>query len=468
MKKRKRISSPDAHRERYRIESVDNDSKLDPNAFDQPDINAWTGNCPKETKYEYMLDTRGFLRNWWNPVYHAKVDSDVSAMNDVKDQHGHTILKFENIYPNATSDILSRVPTLPNDLVDDLVVWSEEKLVEAVNPEVDLFNFTRELIELLVSALKALFKARDAGNKFMQGVLKAMQEELAGMRVHVPKHAWNDPVKLWHYLSPAQKFLIWKFVIAPFLKDLKGIIGSYNKAVKRCKWLQERNGLPTLVKLTRDISKQWAPEFEEVVLSIPHAPDDPYRLIGGSGGVPAHPVTVAHTRLLLQFTGEYELKYCCQGWVRFRIPPGMLDGLPGKLRVLAHMLGLDNPIGFLWEWLKFSWLIDWFLSYRARLWQRLFHAGPPGAEIISVGHSWHLEMKFKVLQERGCTINPYTPPLMETYLETDLLGHCVLDLYTRIDGLPKSDPVYFRSPWSAEHFVLIWAIFEQKVLRRRR
>lgn len=93
--------------------------------------------------------------------------------------------------------------------------------------------------------------------------------------------------------------------------------------------------------------------------------------------------------------------------------------------------------------------------------------GIPDAEILQSGHTWLVIAKWQVIQRTY--IQSGDPSRSE---ERDIsLGYVRQRLYLRSDGLPKSDPVYFKSPISWEHLVLSWACLSQQIrnlLRRRK
>jgi hypothetical protein len=316
---------------------------------------------------------------------------------------------------------------------------------------------------MIKEVVEGLFHAKDAARTFFGKLLAAEQKVLKDLRRKIDPSEWNSPVKLWIHLSPAQKFLIWRFVVSPFLSDLKAILKSPRDAVKRLKWLQKHNGKPVLIKLRRP--RFWTPElgseYEIDISSLGLYPEGKVQMWHWPGQ-PGHGPETVSTSVVARLT-DYEITYTAQAWAKFDIPRDLLEGVPSVVAVWGHLVGLDNPIGFLWEWLRFSWLIDWFLSYRARLWQKMLHLGEiPDAQILEQGYAFKIYATYDIIQRASAWDDNDLSTRVDSYWN---LGKCDVRLYTRMHGKLQTEAVYFRLPFSWQQLTLLWAVIEQRIWR---
>lgn len=401
-----------------------------------------------------IRDRTGGIRNWQNPCHHVKIWDFTSGISDLYDSLGHVVVKANNVHTFAGVQVLDHIPVPPSTVIDDLSLMAKDSLTEIVDPEADLANFIKEIAESLLGLVGNLKNLVKRGKLFNQQLLRKARKYLESLGVVIPHDKRGDLNWIWSRLSPAQKFLIYSFVIAPFLDDLRAILGSYNSALKRLKWLQRHNGKPVRKYYTR--KNVWSPAAVEFNVDFPLS-ELCFENVGGAG----HPMETVTCQVVCELV-DYELDFNSQAWIVFTLPKGWLETLPGKLRVWAHLMGLDNPIGIIWEATRMSWLIDWFLSYRAKLFQRLSHLGNEmfkPAEVLSAGHSWKCKMTWKVTQ------HVYRTGVLSASFD---LGEIRIHTFSRNVGLLTSEePYYIRLPNRWEQLVLAWAVIEQRLLRRR-
>ena len=117
-------------------------------------------------------------------------------------------------------------------------------------------------------------------------------------------------------------------------------------------------------------------------------------------------------------------------------------------------MGLHNPVGIIWEAIPFSWLIDYFLSYRARLFERMYDYSPynGAVKILRESHSFNMRMAgdVKVIHTNGIS--------GETVYQH--MGTFDYTLYNRMPGLPfHEESGLFRLPGDWYHESIIAAVF---------
>lgn len=323
-----------------------------------------------------MWDTHGYIQNWYNPL--VKEDFRVGSLEvepwkeTFTGPDGETeveLLNFNSTSPSIRDSIRATLPFLDNAEIDELSLRSEEKLSQVVDSEVSIANFIIELIQLCTGNVKSITRFSDVYSR----AVKAYHE------------AYKRFLKQGHKEASA-RWLAWNFAIKPAIKDLKAILCSISSAYKKMKWLQDHNH--KIVHLNY-IRKDLADRIDF----------DPNEYV--TGDLIAN--ILCHTHPLMPNNGtfyqqirfvEIDVHYQARSKIFLEIPDKYLKGMYGMNTLWAAMQGLHNPVGIIWEAIPFSWLIDYFLSYRARLWQQMFDYNPynEGVTVLGFGHSFRIKV----------------------------------------------------------------------------
>lgn len=323
---------------------------------------------PEGGKHKEMWDTHGFIQNWYNPCIKENFEyGGASAIPSIWDEDG-PIISFETTSPSLKPLVRNTHPFLSEIQLDELALRSEEKLTTVVKTEVSIVNFIIELISVCTGNIKSVKRFATIFEKIQR--LYAMK--LKQLRAQGVK-------------EQSARWLAWNFAVKPFISDLKAILCSISNAYKKLKWLRDNNHKVVYLDYTRDdladqinLDNTW---YSQLLCVITRA--DP-------SGTPINGSYVQQVRY-----SELTLKYHARSKIFLSIPDELLDGMKGIGALWSAMQGLYNPVGILWEAMPFSWLIDYFLSYRARLFQRMFDFNPfdAGVEVLGFGHSFTLVVK---------------------------------------------------------------------------
>jgi hypothetical protein len=374
-------------------------------------------------KSDEMWDTHGFIQNWYNPCVREKYYAGGSnQLDNISDEDG-VILNFRFCYPSSRNALRSTVPFLTEAYLDELALRSVDKLSKVVTMNMSLVNFIIELIEVLEGNIKILKRFQ----KLYDKAIFLYKRELARLR----KQGVKDQAARW---------LAWNFAIKPTLSDLKGLVCSSYLANKKMAWLRDHNHKLVELEYGVDVSD--------------HVNFDPFEWVGGDARFTithAHPPSSPangpwHTEVQWR---EISLKYNAKSRIFLDIPDIYLDGALGMGVLWSVMQGISNPVGIIWEAIPFSWLIDYFLSYRARLFQDMFDINPynNGVTVMGYGHSFTLKATAEIR-----TINSESGWVIGG-------GPVQYELYSRRDGLPfPEQTTLFRNPWSWYHASLVGAI----------
>jgi hypothetical protein len=274
-------------------------------------------------------------------------------------------LDFQKTSPSTRKSVRDTLPFLDNAALDELALRSEEKLSSVVDNEVSIANFIIELIQLCTGNIR--------GIKRYQSVYERM------VKAYVA--AYKRFIKQGHK-ETAARWLAWNFAIKPAIKDLKSILCSISQAYKKLKWLQDHNNSIVYLDYHRkDLTDlvDWDPNEWLTGIGVTDILDHTHPLATHNG----------QYKQQVRFT-DLKIEYHARSKIFLQIPNQYLEGAYGMSVLWASMQGLYNPVGIVWEALPFSWLIDYFLSYRARLWQRIYDYNPynEGVEVLGYGHSF--------------------------------------------------------------------------------
>jgi hypothetical protein len=293
----------------------------------------------------------------------------------------------------------------------------EDHFRSAVKPEVLLYNFIAELVQMCEGNVEKAKKAADKLNRALRTFERLYKKFLAEGK----PDAW---------------FLAWSFAIAPNIKDFHNIVCSFSAAKKRLEWLIRNNGKVVLVEWRSqhvfDLNEADLDVHVGRVGSFAFGAWDPNHPPWEGGLAP--PVDDSPDEYRVQIS-QYELECVGRAQVVFRIPEYKLrDG--GAFLVWESMMGLDRPFAGLWEAIPFSFVIDWFTNTAKDLVSWLDNsitvAWPPG-EILECGHSFKLKTKHD-WYIRHWFDGTWTP-----------LGSTDYTRYMRARGLPRGKPSMFAT-----------------------
>lgn len=377
-----------------------------------------------------MWDTHGYLQKWYNPCVKEKLVSGVSPYPDISDSDG-PLLTFGETVISPRDYIRATVPFLSEVQIDELMLRSEQKLKSVVDTEVSLVNFIIELIQVCEGNVKAITKF---GNIYKK-VLERFQTELARLLKNKVKYA-------------SAKWLAWNFAIKPFIKDLQAILCGINHAYKKMAWLQRHNHKVVYLDYHRsDLADQVSFDPTEYIDAGPL-----FQILKADpNGVPPNGFYYMQVRYY-----DYELQYHARSKNYLDIPEKYLEGMVGIQTLWSAMQGFHNPVGIVWEAIPFSWLVDYFLSYRARLFQSIFDYNPYNRAVTNLGygHSYTLKVKCHPRIAYRHTVDGE-----EVIDEWYSYGATSYELYTRTEGLPKAgQSTLFRLPTSWYQLSIIGAL----------
>lgn len=367
-----------------------------------------------------MWDTHGYQQNWFNPVVNEKYKGASYEMPSLADDEG-TIVSFGEETPQFRDLIRATYPGLTLAEIDDLEFQSVQHLSILVSQDMDLFNFLREIVEALHGNLKIVIRFRDLYTKMAAAFYDALQR--------ARKQGLKEASSYW---------LAWNFAIKPFLSDLRTLLCSYQTTVKRLEWMKLKNH--SIVY--RTWGKKFKPSFD------PHLWLSGEPLFEITRTVPPGSIRGAYVQQV-RFS-EVEVSYLAHAKCRLDLPDYLLDNVRGVSSLWAAYQGLTNPVGVIWEMIPFSWLIDYFLSARTRLFQSMYDFNPfnSGLRVLEYGHTFHLKTKgaARVFNAAGNIV------LSDA-------GGFEYDLYSRQSGLPQSEfHSYFRLPSDWYHLSIIGAV----------
>jgi hypothetical protein len=392
------------------------------------DVTSFTSGSlfPSSVKSDEMWDTHGYIQNWYNICTREKYQGYSDVFPRLDDDDGPVITFTGNYSPR---DLVRRfIPFLDSAALDELALRSEDKLSSVVQSNVSLANFIIELIETCDGNLKGIKRFRDIYTK----AIEAYQKEYLRL------------IKAGHKAAAAH-WLAWNFAIKPNIKDLQAILCSISAAYKKLKWLQDHNHKVVYLDYTRDKLEDlisYDPNeyhYGELFASIIKA--DPT----GSTANGTHYIGVRYFNV--------SLSYHARSKIFLDIPDHYLRGMMGISQLWTAMMGLTNPVGIIWEAIPFSWLIDYFLSYRSRLFQTRndFNLIDSGITVLGYGHSF----SYKCFADTH-----HFRYFGGSMIDMGLFGGLIkYELYGRQAGLPfPEETTLFRVPSDWYHFSILGAL----------
>lgn len=314
-----------------------------------------------------MWDTHGFFQIWYNPLMKEDYSSGDPTINPISDGAG-PIISFGNTSPSARQSVRDTIPFLSEADLDELILRSEEKLSEVVNQNVSLANFIIELMQLCQGNVKSIRRFSDIYTR----ALEAFQKE------------YKRLLKAGHKQGAAY-WLAWNFAIKPAIKDLRSILCGISDAYARMAWLKNHNHKIVYLDYHRK-------DLGDKLSYDPNAYSNGQHLVTVVGSF--FPNQLANGSYIYRVRhASVKLTYHARSKIFLDIPDEYLEGMKGIGTLWEAMQGLHNPVGIIWEAIPFSWLIDYFLSYRARLFQRMFDYNPynEGVTVLGYGHSFVIE-----------------------------------------------------------------------------
>lgn len=225
----------------------------------------------------------------------------------------------------------------------------------------------------------------------------------------------------------AAGFLNWNFGWAPFIGDLRAIAGIVDSVSKRLQYLRDTWGRKT--RLSYSKKDFWQP------------PAVPFYMNTGSSPF--------ITRAIRE---SYRADFQCNAWFTHH-----LDGLNDKLteiRAIAIALGFGNPIKAVWEFVPFSFVLDW-LSSATTVFDTL------GVTSISQGDFWVYRPTYSVTIKGTLRLAQYTYwvwPLGWTPSSLVSRGSVRLSHYRRWVGIPEAPSLFDLDALSPKQASLLLAI----------
>lgn len=385
-----------------------------------------------------MWDTHGFQQNHCNPCVQEKyLDGTNAPIESIYDADGE-LFSFGDITPCFRPLFRSSLPFLTGPFLDELALKSETKLSSVVDSNVSIVNFILELIEMCHGNIKIV-------KRFDKIYRRCMAEFAKAFRRYIKQG----------HKELAANWLAWNFAIKPFIKDLRALLCSITDSYKKMDWLRKHNHREVILHYKR------AGLENDLPVSLPTA--------WFTGGQPLVTITRADPDGTL-INGSYaqqvrilkiDLSYHAFSRIFLEIPDYLLEaGGRGMGALWAAMQGITNPVGIVWEAIPFSWLVDYFLSYRARLFQTMYDMNPfnEGVTVLGFGHCW----RYTAIGEGRIqnTTNDFT------HMNYGSINY---SLYGREKGLPyPGQESLFRVPDNWYKASIIGALFIGFLPKRRR
>lgn len=391
--------------------------------------------------YSYIIDTTGLIQNEWNPVEHIRYKGVITIPPFTLEISPYPALTVapDNLAFSVFDGIHAHIPKPDDNQMDDLAAMSLNHFRNAVdNVGESLATFFRELYQSVQGNIKALSKYATLWEKCQRVYEEAYERYL--QRGHS---------------GAASAWLAWNFSIKANIGDLRRLLCSFHRARLRFEWLRQRNRKPTKVKFRkRDCFNPEAP-----VVIYDYVPTRTYYSDLTIPCVNPPASVVVEFESYLELTKiNYNLDYHAVGFVLFTIPSWVFDDVgKGQAIVWLAQEGFTNPVKIAWNTIPYSWIVDWFVSFRTHLQEQSLDLSPlKDADIVYNAHSFKLTSTWLVE-------HVYWDDLGE---HRNTCGTISYDSYARHIGLPISSENPFRVPWSGYNLSIIAALVSQWWRRR--
>ncbi len=381
-----------------------------------------------------MWDTHGYIRNWYNPLTQEKYRGGTGAIPDLAGT-----FSFGTVRDLSTREaIRGSIPFLWPAQLDELALKSEVELSSVVPENFSVVNFVLEIIQTVTLNLRVIpkFAAR------WERMIKEYTRELSRLRRQA---GLNETRRRW---------LAWNFAIKPAIADLKALLCSLERAERHLQWLRENNHKVVHLTYTRK-------DLQEIGLPFNWDPNEYHDGQTLLGVLNANDPSLNGTYVLQVSVVDLKIDYIARSKVRIDLPDELIEGNGALVTLWSAMNGLYNPVDVVWEAIPFSWLIDYFLAYRARLFQVLLDDNPFDRyiDVQGYGHSFRIEAR------GNSRIYRYGGLGDGVYFEG---GGWEYEFYTRSAGLPNGQATYFRVPATWYQFSMMVAVGLGFVKPRRR
>lgn len=370
-------------------------------------IYGW-GECSPiySSKMEEMFDVIGSQQSDYNPCDHDKLLSDIEPLGyfESKPVAGGAWGQFSfgagGPYPSQLLQSLRTLDLFEPNYLEDFSISAELHFKKAVDDSTSLINFIIELIELCEGNVKTL-------KSLSQKMSKALE-----VFFRILKRTGNY-------------WVAWNFAIKPTIRDIYAFLTTYKRALKRLKWLRDRNHKDTKVKYRQ------AP-FIVTGTKVPVG-DDWWTGTLYYGGEPVDTIPPDWGGFFI----DYEATVRVSSWahVVFDIDDAFLDDMFTAVgMIMLVMNGVYNPVKIIWEATPFSWLIEWFTNKKIELLKELGNLSPfRDATILGMGHS----VRINILDARV-----YAQRNGDSPLEFDI-GKFQYSHFVRRQGLPTGESALF-------------------------
>ena len=325
---------------------------------------------------------------------------------------------FDHVVPrtpmSAPLDLLSLVELVPvcsDDLWHDLAMDGSLKFSEQVPPAVSILNFLWELRELPAKAFGLLSRLQDQAARIDKN--KKILELIA-------EHKASESIEA----QVASSHLELEFDIKPFVGDLRALVGIIDSVTKRLEFLRETWGKYTHLHHEKRGIRTFTME--------------PFRTGWIHGELGAFEVTLQ----------SYRADFRCSGILFHTLDE--LNGWIGLCRALFAGLGLNNPLGVVWEALPYSFVVDWVLGVGRTLRDHSFNPFPGSWVVMdstcTISEKYELDIRFK--------------PTFRGHIGTDFLAERVsVKRYTRCVGFPVKALEIDPNALSPARLALLSALF---------
>jgi len=386
------------------------------------------GHRPRSTTFWYEAsNVPGVHRAWSNYPTYSFPHPNHSIMDDVVGESG----LYNPIYHFSLSGFLTGIPPVVNPS-NGVVYSSDQELSFPMMVNTGEGYHSWPWLPALSAAQLSDYSI-EAFNKFHDQVptevsLANFMYELKDMKGMIPKLEKSITK------TAANNFLAFSFGTAPFVDDVKKIVGMSEAVDKRLKHLISINGRTTDLSFKRNIIYD---ETFEFVRSL----TDPYAFLLGDGDYDRVYFRRQSARLTLIIRGKLsqDLKD--------------LADANAKLKALIAAGGFNHPARVIWNAIPYSFVVDWFFSVGKLLDSLAVQPFGGKYDITDVGYSIKREASF---------VATYQPPTPDIVQGNPTLGTVGVKCYERFNGFPATSLLLTDGLLTPKQQVLALAMLEQK------